>query len=183
MENTPTVCGSDLPTILGILKNDGKSRSVNNSLQPLNLEPNRIQYFFYQSKLRPVKQTKNKQQCTASVHVWKHIQIRNYTCKCIEMFWHRHHHPMHICTNLHKSRLHVRINQYKSSQMHIVLQGLVKLAASHTAPLSADLTWLFKTRCLESTMVKVRRSQQLRSVTRFAGSHVGQSCESKYAKT
>jgi hypothetical protein len=28
MENTPTVCGSDLPTVLRILKNDLTSRSV-----------------------------------------------------------------------------------------------------------------------------------------------------------
>ena len=31
MENTPTGCGSDLPTILGFFKNDLKSRSVNDS--------------------------------------------------------------------------------------------------------------------------------------------------------
>ena len=29
MENTPTVCTDHLPTILGIFKNDPKSRSVN----------------------------------------------------------------------------------------------------------------------------------------------------------
>ena len=29
MENTPVVCANDLPTILGILKNNLKSRSVN----------------------------------------------------------------------------------------------------------------------------------------------------------
>ena len=29
MENTPTVCADDLPTILGNFKNDVKSRSVN----------------------------------------------------------------------------------------------------------------------------------------------------------
>ena len=52
MENTPTGCGSDLPTILIILKNDRKSRSVNNFLQPLDLDPNRIKDFFYQPKLR-----------------------------------------------------------------------------------------------------------------------------------
>ena len=54
MENTPTGCGSDLPTILRILKNDRKSRSVNNSLQPLDLDPNIIKDCFYQPKLRPV---------------------------------------------------------------------------------------------------------------------------------
>jgi hypothetical protein len=53
IENTPTGCGSDLPTILRILKNDRKSRSVNNFLQPLDLDPNRIKYLFYQPKLRP----------------------------------------------------------------------------------------------------------------------------------
>jgi hypothetical protein len=52
MENTPTGCGSDLPTILRILKNDRKSRSVDNFLQPLDLDPNRIKYFVYQPKLR-----------------------------------------------------------------------------------------------------------------------------------
>ena len=55
MENTPTGCGSDLPTSLRILKNDRKSRSVNNSLQRLDLEPNGRTNFCYQPKLRPVK--------------------------------------------------------------------------------------------------------------------------------
>ena len=32
-----------------------KSRSVNNFLQPLDLDPNRIIFFVYQPKLRPVK--------------------------------------------------------------------------------------------------------------------------------
>ena len=54
MENTPTGCGSDLPTILRFLKNDWKSRSVNNFLQPLDLDPNRIKDVVYQPKLRPV---------------------------------------------------------------------------------------------------------------------------------
>jgi hypothetical protein len=45
MENTPTGCGSDLPTILRILKNDSKSRSVNIFLQPLDLDPDRIKDF------------------------------------------------------------------------------------------------------------------------------------------
>jgi len=53
MENTPTGCGSHLPTILRILKNDRKSRSVNNTFQPLDLHPNRIKYVFFQPKLRP----------------------------------------------------------------------------------------------------------------------------------
>jgi hypothetical protein len=53
MDNTPTGCGSDLPTNLTILKKSRKSRSVNNSLQPLDLDPNRINDFVYQSKLRP----------------------------------------------------------------------------------------------------------------------------------
>jgi hypothetical protein len=44
--NTPTDCGSDLPTILKILKNERKSRSVNNFLQPLDLDPNRIKDFY-----------------------------------------------------------------------------------------------------------------------------------------
>ena len=57
MENTPTGCGSDLPTILRIFKNDRKSRSVNNFLQPLDLDPNRINDFVYQPKLRPAMET------------------------------------------------------------------------------------------------------------------------------
>jgi hypothetical protein len=52
MENTPAGCGSDLPTNLRILKNDRKSRSVNNFLQPLDLDPNNVKYYFYQPKLR-----------------------------------------------------------------------------------------------------------------------------------
>ena len=40
MGNTPTGRADDLPTILGISKNELKSRSVNNSLQRLDLDPN-----------------------------------------------------------------------------------------------------------------------------------------------
>jgi hypothetical protein len=54
MENTPTGCGSDLPTILKILKKCRKSRSVKRNIQPLDLDPNRIKDFVYQPKLRPV---------------------------------------------------------------------------------------------------------------------------------
>jgi hypothetical protein len=54
MENTPTGCGSDLPTNLRILKNDRKSTSVNIFFQPLDLDPNRITDLFYQPKLRLV---------------------------------------------------------------------------------------------------------------------------------
>ena len=46
MENTPTGRADDLPTILGIFKNDPKSRSVNNSLQQLDFDPNSVQDFF-----------------------------------------------------------------------------------------------------------------------------------------
>ena len=53
---TPTGCADDLPTILGILKNDPKSRSVNNSLQQLIFYPNSIKDVFDQPKLRPVDQ-------------------------------------------------------------------------------------------------------------------------------
>jgi hypothetical protein len=56
MENTPTGCGRDLPTILRILKNDKKSRSVNNFLQPLDLDPNRIQVFVLPAKAPPSPQ-------------------------------------------------------------------------------------------------------------------------------
>ena len=37
MENTPTVCADDLLSILGIFKNDLKSRSVNNSFKQSDL--------------------------------------------------------------------------------------------------------------------------------------------------
>jgi hypothetical protein len=53
MENTPTGCGSDLPTILRILKNDRKSRSVHNFLQPLDSDPNRIKDFCLPAKAPP----------------------------------------------------------------------------------------------------------------------------------
>ena len=39
LENTPTVCGDDLPSIVKNFKNDPKSRSVNNSLQQLDFFP------------------------------------------------------------------------------------------------------------------------------------------------
>ena len=54
MENTPTGRGSDLPTFLGICKNAAKSRSVNNSLQRLDLPPN-SRFFVYQPQLRPAQ--------------------------------------------------------------------------------------------------------------------------------
>ena len=40
IENTPTVCGSDVPSILRCFKDCSKSRSVNNSLQQLDFDPN-----------------------------------------------------------------------------------------------------------------------------------------------
>ena len=40
MENTPTGCGSDLPSILRTFKNDPKSRSVNNFLECSDVDPN-----------------------------------------------------------------------------------------------------------------------------------------------
>ena len=40
MENTPTVCASDLFTNLRIFKNDRKSRSVNSCFQRQDLDPN-----------------------------------------------------------------------------------------------------------------------------------------------
>ena len=42
MENMPKEGADDLLTILGIFKDDPKSRSVNNSLQRSNLSPNCI---------------------------------------------------------------------------------------------------------------------------------------------
>jgi hypothetical protein len=59
-KNAPTGCGSDLLTILRILKNKRKSRSVNNLLQPPDLDPNRIKDIFYQPKLRPVDYCKDQ---------------------------------------------------------------------------------------------------------------------------
>ena len=40
MENAPTECGSDLLAIREFSKNGSRSRSVNNSLQRLDLDPN-----------------------------------------------------------------------------------------------------------------------------------------------
>ena len=53
MENTPTGCADDLPTILGIYKNDPKSRSVIIFFQRLDFAPNTMINFVYQPKLRP----------------------------------------------------------------------------------------------------------------------------------
>ena len=44
MENIPTGLANDLPTILKTLENEFKSRSVNNFLQRLNLDPNGVFY-------------------------------------------------------------------------------------------------------------------------------------------
>ena len=46
MENTPTGCAVDLPTILGIYKNESKSRSVNISFQRLIFDPNSTKVVF-----------------------------------------------------------------------------------------------------------------------------------------
>ena len=48
MENIPVGRGSDSPIIRGIFKNDTKSRSVNNALQQLGVDPNSTKDFFYQ---------------------------------------------------------------------------------------------------------------------------------------
>ena len=45
MENTRTGRGSDLQIILGILKNEPKSRSVNNCFQQVVLDPKCEQIF------------------------------------------------------------------------------------------------------------------------------------------
>ena len=55
MENTPPLRADDLSSILGIFKNDPILKSVNNSLQQLDFDPNSITDFSYQSKLRPVQ--------------------------------------------------------------------------------------------------------------------------------
>jgi hypothetical protein len=55
MQNTPTGCGSDLHTILGFFnKTKTTSRSVNIVVQRLDLNPDCINVFCYQPKLRPV---------------------------------------------------------------------------------------------------------------------------------
>ena len=54
MENTPMVCADDLTSIRGIFKNDPKSRSVNNSLQRLDLDSSSVICFCCQPKLRSV---------------------------------------------------------------------------------------------------------------------------------
>jgi hypothetical protein len=51
--NTPTVWADDLPTILAFFKKYKTSRSVNNSLQRLDFDPNSIKGLFYQPKVRP----------------------------------------------------------------------------------------------------------------------------------
>ena len=53
MENTPTVCADDLPTILGIFKNEPISRSARIFIQKLDFDPNNIQIVFCQPRLRP----------------------------------------------------------------------------------------------------------------------------------
>ena len=53
MEHTPTVCADDLPTILGILKNDPTSRSVNIVSSSWIL----IHFFVHQPKLCPATQS------------------------------------------------------------------------------------------------------------------------------
>lgn len=54
MENTPTGRADDLPTLLGIFKNEPKSRSVNIAIQRPDLDPNGTKTFLHQPKLRPV---------------------------------------------------------------------------------------------------------------------------------
>jgi hypothetical protein len=51
-QNTPTGCGSHLPSILRPFKNDPKSRSVNNFLECTDLDPNSRKDLFYQPELR-----------------------------------------------------------------------------------------------------------------------------------
>ena len=47
MEDTPTGCANELLTILETSNNDPKSRSVNTSLQRLDLDPNCIVWCTY----------------------------------------------------------------------------------------------------------------------------------------
>ena len=54
MENTPMGCGSDLPRILGMSENYPKSRSVNNFLQRLDLDPNSTIFCVTSPKLHPI---------------------------------------------------------------------------------------------------------------------------------
>ena len=54
MQNTPTGCGSDLPTTLRTFKSHSKSRSVNIFFKCSDLDPNRRKDGFYQPELRLV---------------------------------------------------------------------------------------------------------------------------------
>jgi hypothetical protein len=53
MENTPTGCGSHLPTNLRILKNDRKSISVNDFLECSDLDLNSVKEFLLPAKAPP----------------------------------------------------------------------------------------------------------------------------------
>ena len=55
MENTPTGCADDLPTILGFFKKIPKIEKCQHSFQQMNFDPNRIKDFICQPKLRPVE--------------------------------------------------------------------------------------------------------------------------------
>ena len=63
MASTPTRCADDLPSILGIFKKYSKSRSVNNSPQWLDLDPNSRFVFFYQLKLHPARVLDPRNHC------------------------------------------------------------------------------------------------------------------------
>ena len=56
MENTPTGCADDLPTILRILKNDPKSRSANNSLFVSQILKHQRHITRYKIDINPYKQ-------------------------------------------------------------------------------------------------------------------------------
>ena len=66
MENTPMVGADDLPTILGIYKNDLKSRSVNMVFSGWIL-PQTVYCLIYQPKLRPYIHT--------SIYIYIYIYI------------------------------------------------------------------------------------------------------------
>ena len=60
MENTPTGCADDLPTILEIFKKIPKIEKRQHFFQRLDFAPNSINKFIYQPKLRPVSQDVGK---------------------------------------------------------------------------------------------------------------------------
>ena len=53
MESTPTERADDLPSVLGVVKNDTRARSLNNSLQRPDFDPNSIKDFCLPAEAPP----------------------------------------------------------------------------------------------------------------------------------